>query len=92
MSISAFFSKIIGFRTLPTTFVVVVLYLAIFISVFLTDEPAKVPKNLGGLSLQEAYADLRNVSQFPLEPNGISLLLDNCAPASLQFSCKRPRP
>ena len=51
----------VSFRTLPTTFVAVLVYLAIFISVIVTDELPATPKDQRGLNLTQAYSDLRQV-------------------------------
>ncbi len=48
---------------MPTTVLVVLIYLATFISVLVTDQLANVPKNQRGLNLDEAYADLHQVSR-----------------------------
>ena len=51
----------VSFRTLPTTSVAVLVYLAIFISVLVTDELPATPKAQRGLNLTQAYSDLRQV-------------------------------
>ncbi|KAL1759812.1 putative zinc metalloprotease [Schizophyllum commune] len=55
----------ISFRTLPTTFVAVLVYLAIFISVLVTDELPATPKDQRGLNLTQAYSDLRQIAARP---------------------------
>lgn len=54
-------AKVFAFRTIPTTVVVILLYIAVFTSVLVTDVPASVPKNQRGLNLKQAYADLHEV-------------------------------
>ncbi|KAJ7591069.1 putative zinc metalloprotease [Mycena floridula] len=55
-------AKVIGFRTGPTTFAIIVIYLAIFISVFLTDELPVAPESI---ELRDAYADLHQIAARP---------------------------
>lgn len=54
--------KVFGYRTTPTTFLISIIYLGLFISVLITDELPNVPSRKGGLSLDEAYKDLHHVS------------------------------
>lgn len=54
-------SKVLGFRTLPTTIFASLIYLAVFVSVLVTDELPNVPRNQGGLDLEQAYQDLHEV-------------------------------
>ncbi|KAF8921991.1 putative zinc metalloprotease [Mucidula mucida] len=65
MTIAQKFSAVLGFRTVPTTVLVVLIYLATFISVLVTDQLANVPKNQRGLNLDEAYADLHQIAARP---------------------------
>ncbi len=51
-------SSVFAFRTLPTTVLASLIYLAIFISVLVTDDLPAVPKNRKGLDLDQAYSDL----------------------------------
>lgn len=59
-----------AFRTIPTTVLVLLAYLAIFTSVLLTDQLPGVPKKQRGLDLNQAYADLHHVgvASFPAPP------------------------
>ena len=61
MKISNLFSALLAFRTLPTTAVLVVIYAAIFTAVLVTDELPEVPRDQGGLDLDQAYTDLQRV-------------------------------
>lgn len=54
-------SAVLAFRTRPTTLLIVLTYVAIFISVFVTDKLPNVPKT-HELDLNEAYKDLHHVS------------------------------
>jgi hypothetical protein len=65
MGIAAVFSSIFGFRKLPTTILAVVLYLAIFISVFVTDRLPDIPHDTHSLDVDQAYADLHIVAAQP---------------------------
>lgn len=61
-------STVLGFRTVPTTVLLILIYSAIFSTVLVTDELPDVPKGKGGLNLDQAYADLHQVRfsiQFP---------------------------
>ena len=61
-------STVLGFRTVPTTVLLTLIYAAIFSTVLITDELPDVPKDTGGLNLDQAYADLHQVRfsiQFP---------------------------
>jgi hypothetical protein len=59
-------AKVLAFRTLPTTVLVVAIYTAIFGAVLYGDRVAKVPKNQKGLNLAQAYADLHHVRCFSI--------------------------
>lgn len=66
-------SSVFAFRTLPTTVLASLIYLAIFISVLVTDDLPAVPKNRKGLDLDQAYSDLHKVIiYFLLLLDGIS--------------------
>ncbi|KAH7883336.1 hypothetical protein F5I97DRAFT_1904225 [Phlebopus sp. FC_14] len=58
-------SAILAFRTIPTTVLVVLIYVAIFTSVLVTDELPAIPKNTRGLDVDQAYLDLHQVSARP---------------------------
>ena len=56
--------SILAFRPIPTTFVAIVVYASIYLSILLTDNIIPVPKLGGehlGLNLQNAYNDLQMV-------------------------------
>lgn len=53
---------VLGFRSIPTTVLLVLVYVAVFTTVLVTDELPDVPKNQGGLNISQAYADLYQVS------------------------------
>ena len=61
MGVVGYLVAAVSFRTLPTTFLAVLVYLAIFISVLVTDELPATPKDQRGLNLTQAYSDLRQV-------------------------------
>lgn len=50
---------------MPTTIVAVLAYLAIFITVLVTDELPAVPEEQRGLNLTQAYSDLRQIAAHP---------------------------
>jgi hypothetical protein len=50
-----------AFRAIPTTLLTLITYLSVFIALVITDVLPDVPKNQGGLNIQEAYEDLRQV-------------------------------
>jgi hypothetical protein len=54
-------STVLGFRTVPTTILLILVYAAVFSTVLVTDELPDVPKDQGGLDLDQAYADLHQV-------------------------------
>lgn len=54
-------STVLGFRTIPTTILLILVYAAVFSTVLVTDELPDVPKDQGGLDLDQAYADLHQV-------------------------------
>lgn len=54
-------SAVLGFRIIPTTVLLVLVYAAVFTTVLVTDELPNVPQNQGGLDLDQAYADLHEV-------------------------------
>ncbi|KAG7452279.1 uncharacterized protein BT62DRAFT_960318 [Guyanagaster necrorhizus] len=58
-------SSVFAFRTLPTTVLASLIYLAIFISLLVTDGLPAVPKNRKGLDLDQAYLDLHKIAQRP---------------------------
>ena len=52
------------FRTFPATIAIVLVYVAVYISVFVTDEVPSVPstRQQHGVNLTQAYQDLHHVS------------------------------
>ena len=54
----------LAFRTFPATIAVLLVYVAVYIAVFVTDDLPSVPssKHQHGLNLDVAYQDLRHVS------------------------------
>ncbi|TFK39821.1 hypothetical protein BDQ12DRAFT_681281 [Crucibulum laeve] len=65
MKVSEWIASVLGFRTIPTTIIVALAYLAIFTSVFVTDQLPKIPKNRKGLNFEEAYSDLHHITAQP---------------------------
>lgn len=65
MSISSFFQSVFGFRTVPTTVFLVLIYAAAFVSLYVTDQLPAVPgvdQQQGyGVDLEAAYKDLHLV-------------------------------
>jgi hypothetical protein len=61
MKIYEMFAQVLAFRTVPTTLLLVLVYVGIFSSVLITDNLQKLPKK-GSAELEEAYADLHQVS------------------------------
>ena len=51
----------LAFRTFPTALLTLITYLCVFIALIVTDALPNVPKSQGGLNLQQAYEDLRQV-------------------------------
>ncbi|KAJ6525496.1 putative zinc metalloprotease [Mycena vulgaris] len=58
-------AKVLAFRTLPTTVLVVLAYLLLLGAVLFGDRLAEVPKNQNGLDLAQAYADLHHIAERP---------------------------
>lgn len=58
-------SSVLAFRTRPTTLLIVLTYVTIFISVFITDKLPKVP-GAHGVDVNKAYNDLHHVSRVSL--------------------------
>ncbi|KAK7038111.1 peptide hydrolase [Favolaschia claudopus] len=65
MQIVEAIAKVFAFRTLPTTILVVAVYLVLFASVRYGDRVPAVPKNQNGLNLTQAYADLHHIARRP---------------------------
>ncbi|KAJ7766790.1 hypothetical protein B0H16DRAFT_1522499 [Mycena metata] len=59
------FATVFAFRTLPTTFLALLLYAVVFGAVLFGDIVPKVPKDQKGLDLTEAYADLHQIAGRP---------------------------
>ncbi|KAJ7749539.1 hypothetical protein DFH07DRAFT_828727 [Mycena maculata] len=58
-------AKVLAFRTLPTTVLVVLVYGALFGAILYGDQLPDVPKNENGLDLAQAYADLHHIAVRP---------------------------
>ncbi|KAK0465552.1 putative zinc metalloprotease [Desarmillaria tabescens] len=58
-------TSVFAFRSLPTTVLTSLIYLAILISVLVTDDLPAVPKNRKGLDLDQAYSDLHKIAERP---------------------------
>ncbi|EGO00552.1 hypothetical protein SERLA73DRAFT_50249 [Serpula lacrymans var. lacrymans S7.3] len=58
-------STVLAFRIIPTTVLLFVVYAAVFSTVLITDELPEVPKTTGGLDLDQAYADLQQITTRP---------------------------
>jgi hypothetical protein len=54
-------STVFGFRTVPTTLLIILVYVAAFSAVLVTDGLPDVPMDQGGLNLHQAYTDLHQV-------------------------------
>lgn len=62
MALKDWVSKLLGFRATSVSIITLVLYGSVFTAVLVTDQTPGIPKNLLGLSLDEAYDDLHRVS------------------------------
>ncbi|KAJ7217125.1 putative zinc metalloprotease [Mycena pura] len=58
-------AKVLAFRTLPTTVLTALVYVALFAAVLFTDRVPGAPKNQRGLDLTQAYADLHQITARP---------------------------
>ncbi|KAJ7161515.1 hypothetical protein C8R43DRAFT_337223 [Mycena crocata] len=65
MQIMETIAKVLAFRTLPTTVLVLVVYAGLFGAVLFGNQVAEVPKNQNGLDLAQAYADLHHIAGRP---------------------------
>lgn len=54
-------APVFAFRAIPTTLLALITYLSVFIALVVTDALSNVPKDQGGLNIQQAYEDLRQV-------------------------------
>jgi hypothetical protein len=54
-------APVLAFRAIPTTLLALITYLSILIALIVTDALPDVPQNQGGLNIQQAYEDLRQV-------------------------------
>jgi hypothetical protein len=61
MQIVEAIAKVLAFRTLPTTILVVLIYGVMLSAVVVRNQVADVPKNQMGLNLAQAYEDLHHV-------------------------------
>lgn len=78
-----FWRSTFGFRTIPTTILLVLIYAAVFSTVLVTDQLPDVPEDTGGLDFDGAYADLHQVL--------ISLVSQQNDPDTFQIAA-RPHP
>jgi hypothetical protein len=96
MNISSILQTVFSFRTGSTTVLASLFYLAIFVSLYITQSGPQVPsvdrQHTLGLSVDQAYRDLRLVSSCTI-CNSLSnsyLFLIGCGTtSSLQFAPKR---
>ena len=91
MTIKAWLAAPFKFFAIPVSVLVVLIYGTVFTSVLVTDQTPNIPKDLGGLDLNEAYKDLHVVSGRPnclLRLNDASQI-DHSVSASNTLSCKR---
>ncbi|KAF9535034.1 hypothetical protein CPB83DRAFT_888966 [Crepidotus variabilis] len=60
-------ASVLGYRVLPTSIVALVTYLALFISLIVTDSLPSVPEagKQAGLNAKQAYEDLRHITAHP---------------------------
>ena len=69
MSILERVRPVLGYRTLPTTILLVLIYLIALVAIFVTDELDPVPhagsKKLKWLDLKQAWGDLEHVRRPP---------------------------
>jgi hypothetical protein len=56
-----FWYTVFGYRTLPTTALLILVYATVFGTVFVTDELPDVPENRGGIDFDQANTDLHQV-------------------------------
>lgn len=54
-------APVFAFRVIPTTLLTLITYLSILIALIATDALPNVPENQGGLNINQAYEDLRQV-------------------------------
>jgi hypothetical protein len=54
-------APVFAFRVIPTTLLTLITYLSILIALIATDVLPNVPENQGGLNINQAYEDLRQV-------------------------------
>jgi hypothetical protein len=59
-------APVLAFRAIPTTLLALITYLSVFIALVVTDTLPTVPKNQGGLNIQQAYEDLRQACSLVL--------------------------
>ena len=62
MNLKTWFTDPFRFTAIPVSVVATLLYAVVFASVLVTDQTPDVPKNRGGLDLDQAYDDLHVVS------------------------------
>ena len=65
MRIWHYLSLVLGFRTIPTTILLVLLYAGVFSTVLVTDELPNVPEDKAGLDFDGAWSDLHEVRLTP---------------------------
>lgn len=61
MTFTGVIHAILGFRTIPTSVLLVLIYAAIFSTVLVTDDLPNLPSDRKGLDLDQSYADLHLV-------------------------------
>ena len=72
LRIAETFAAVFAFRTVPTTVLVVLVYLALFSAVLITDELPTPPASAHS-DLQEAFANLHRVSKTQNGPLSVVL-------------------
>ncbi|KII95471.1 hypothetical protein PLICRDRAFT_98578 [Plicaturopsis crispa FD-325 SS-3] len=65
MTVREALSSVFGFRPIPTTILLVLLYAAVFSTVLVTDELPEIPNDRQGLDLDQANADLHFIARAP---------------------------
>ena len=67
---------IFAYRTIPVTLLISSIYIAIFTALFVTDSVPEIPQDTHGLDIEQAYADLHNVSSLIHTPYSLALTTD----------------
>ena len=93
MSIRDRLRTVFAFNTIPTTILLVLVYVAVFTTVLVTDNLPAVPKDTRGLDLDQAWWDLHQVGPLTIPcRRALSPFPGVCQTTSLQLACQRPRP